>query len=123
MATSIKQIVKKKNKLTINGRLWLESNGSRFFGPGPLELLERINETGSINQAAKQMKMSYKKAWEIINTLNEQSAQPLILTQAGGSSGGGSFISEEAKELITYYKGLRERFKTFLKKESEKIAR
>jgi len=89
MATSIKQIVKKKNKLTINGRLWLESNGSRFFGPGPLELLERINETGSINQAAKQMKMSYKKAWEIINTLNEQSAQPLILTQAGGSSGGG----------------------------------
>ena len=123
MGTSIKQIVKKKNKLNVNGRLWLESNGNRFFGPGPLELLERINETGSINKAAKQMKMSYKKAWEIINTLNEQSGQPLILTQAGGSSGGGSIISEEAKELISYYKKLRERFKAFLEKESGNINR
>lgn len=123
MAKSIKQIVKKKNKLTVNGRLWLEANGNRFFGPGPLELLERINETGSINQAAKQMKMSYKKAWEIINTLNEQSVQPLITTQAGGTSGGGSIISEEAKELIDYYKGLRERFKAFLEKESGKLTK
>lgn len=119
---SIKQIVKKKTKLQLNGRLWLESNGNRFFGPGPLELLERINETGSINQAAKQMSMSYKKAWEIINTLNGQSQRPLIVTQAGGSKGGGSTISEEAKELIAYYKDLRKRFNIFLEKESGKIA-
>jgi molybdate transport system regulatory protein len=119
---SIKQIVKKKSKLKVNGRLWLESNDKRFFGPGPVELLERIHETGSINQAAKDMSMSYKKAWEIINTLNEQSQRPLITTQAGGAKGGGSTISEEAKELITYYKGLRKRFKAFLEKETGKIA-
>ena len=122
MEKAIKDILS-NGILKVNGSLWLEGNGKRFFGPGPVQLLELIQETGSINQAAKRMKMSYKKAWEIINTLNEQSAQPLILTQAGGSSGGGSVISEEAKELITYYKGLRERFKTFLKKESEKIAK
>jgi len=121
MATSIKQIVKKKNKLTINGRLWLESNGSRFFGPGPLELLERINETGSINQAAKQMKMSYKKAWEIVNRLNEIVDSPLVITATGGEKGGGSSLSDEAKYLIEYYQSLRERFRKFMEQESQKL--
>ncbi|MBS1574946.1 MAG: ModE family transcriptional regulator, partial [Bacteroidetes bacterium] len=66
MTRSINKILKKNKSFTINGRLWIECNNNRFFGPGPLELLERIDATGSINQAAKEMKMSYKKAWEII---------------------------------------------------------
>ncbi|MBS1573952.1 MAG: LysR family transcriptional regulator [Bacteroidetes bacterium] len=121
MTRSIKKILKKNKSFTINGRLWIECNSSRFFGPGPLELLERIDATGSINQAAKEMKMSYKKAWEIINTLNEPSAKPLITTQTGGTKGGGSVISDEARELIAYYRHLRERFNNFLKKETEKM--
>ena len=121
MAKSIKGIIKKNKTFTVNGRLWIECDGNRFFGPGPLELLERIDNTGSINKAAKEMKMSYKKAWEIINTLNEQSANPLVATQAGGTKGGGSVISDEAKELIGYYRLLRERFKNFLEKETGKM--
>ena len=121
MPKSIKGIIKKNKNLTVNGRLWIECDGNRFFGPGPLELLERIDTTGSINGAAKEMKMSYKKAWEIINTLNEQSANPLVTTQTGGTKGGGSVISDEAKELIVYYRLLRERFKKFLEKETQKM--
>jgi molybdate transport system regulatory protein len=121
MAKSIKKILKKNKNFSVSGRLWIECDGNRFFGPGPLELLERIEKTGSINQAAKEMKMSYKKAWEIINTLNEQAAKPLIATQTGGTKGGGSVISEEAKELIAYYRLLRERFKNFLEKETKKM--
>ena len=112
MARSIKQILKKNKNFSVNGRLWIECDNNRFFGPGPLELLELVDQTGSINQAAKQMSMSYKKAWEIINTLNEQSAKPLVVTQIGGTNGGGSNISDEAKELIAYYRLLRKRFKT-----------
>jgi molybdate transport system regulatory protein len=121
MAKSIKGIIKKNKNLTVNGRLWVECDGNRFFGPGPLELLERIDNTGSINKAAKEMKMSYKKAWEIINTLNEQSATPLVATQTGGAKGGGSVISDEAKELIAYYRLVRERFKNFLEKETGRM--
>ena len=121
MARSIKGIIKKNKNFTVNGRLWVECDGNRFFGPGPLELLERIDNSGSINKAAKEMKMSYKKAWEIINTLNEQSANPLVATQTGGTKGGGSVISDEAKELIEYYRLLRERFKNFLEKETERM--
>lgn len=112
----------KKNKsLSVNGRLWIEYDNHRFFGPGPLELLERIDDTGSINQAAKEMHMSYKKAWEIINTLNEATVKPLVITKTGGMKGGGSMISDEAKGLIVYYRLLRERFEKFLEKETRKI--
>lgn len=121
MSKSIRGILKKNKSFTVNGSIWIECNGERFFGPGPVELLERINGTGSINQAAKQMKMSYKKAWEIINMLNTQAARPLVVTQTGGTSGGGSIITPEAKEIIAWHYSLRERFKAFLEKETKKL--
>ena len=121
MAKSTRGILKKNKTFAIKGSLWIECDGERFFGPGPVELLERINETGSINQAAKQMQMSYKKAWEIINMLNTNAAKPFVVTQTGGTSGGGSVITDEAKAMIAWHRQLRERFKTFLEKENEKL--
>ncbi|MGZ5220392.1 MAG: winged helix-turn-helix domain-containing protein [Chitinophagaceae bacterium] len=121
MSKSIRGLLKKTKSFTVNGSIWIECNGERYFGPGPVELLERINQTGSINQAAKQMQMSYKKAWEIINMVNTEAARPLVVTQTGGSSGGGSIITSEAKEIIAWHHSLRERFKAFLEKETEKL--
>jgi molybdate transport system regulatory protein len=109
--------------LTVNGSLWLESNGKRFFGPGPVELLEYIELTGSINQAAKKMQMSYKKAWDIVNNLNSITLKPLVITATGGEKGGGSTISDEARELIAWHRGLRQRFKKFLEEETGKARR
>jgi molybdate transport system regulatory protein len=107
-----------KGKLSANGSLWIEINGARIFGPGPVELLEYISETGSINQAARKMDMSYKKAWEIIARLNKNAASPLVITSQGGKQGGGSSVSKEAEELIAYYQQLRQRFQDFLDKET-----
>ena len=109
--------------LAVNGSLWLESNGKRFFGPGPVELLEFIELTGSINQAAKKMQMSYKKAWDIVNNLNSIALNPLVITATGGEKGGGSIISDEARELIAWHRGLRQRFKKFLEEETGKARR
>ncbi|MVT12144.1 winged helix-turn-helix domain-containing protein [Chitinophaga tropicalis] len=120
MEKHIKDILS-KGILKVNGSLWLESSGKRFFGPGPVELLELISETGSINQAAKRMKMSYKKAWELINNLNSMSASPLVLTSTGGDNGGGSTISDEARQLIVYHKELRTRFSRFLEEETKRL--
>lgn len=121
MSKSPKGLFKKNKVFTVKGSIWIDCDGEKFFGPGPVELLERINETGSINQAAKQMQMSYKKAWEIINMLNSSSALPLVVTQTGGSSGGGSVITDEAKAIIDWYRQLRERFSIFLQKETDKL--
>jgi len=107
-----------KGNFKVNGSLWIEGDGKRFFGPGPVQLLEYINETGSINKAAKQMGLSYKKAWELVNNMNTMASQPLVITKTGGAKGGGSTISSEAMQMIAYHRDLRERFRLFLEKET-----
>ncbi|GAB3743129.1 winged helix-turn-helix domain-containing protein [Spirosoma lituiforme] len=76
------------NKLTLNGRIWLETSSGevteRFMGIGRLELLGHIQRTGSISQAAKAMNMSYKRAWTLIHSMNEQADSLLVTTQIGG---------------------------------------
>jgi len=121
MDKSIKEIIKPDLSLKVNGSLWIEADGNRFFGPGPVELLERIAETGSINEAAKAMRMSYKKAWELVSALNKQALKPVVIPKTGGEHGGGSTITEEARELINYHKRLRQRFASFLAEETQKL--
>ncbi len=121
MEKPIKDILKKGLAARVGGSLWIEANGERFFGPGPVELLERIAETGSISAAAKEMKMSYKKAWELITHLNEQTESPVVIPQTGGEKGGGSALTEEALRLIEYHKALRKRFADFLSEESKRL--
>lgn len=105
-------------KLHLNGRLWIEAD-EKFIGLGRVELLELIHELGSINKAAQKMEMSYKKASQLVHSMNEQSEKPLILVQIGGESGGGATISEEAHKLINYYKSLQNRFMDFLDTENQ----
>ncbi|HVS90962.1 MAG TPA: hypothetical protein VHE59_02950 [Mucilaginibacter sp.] len=121
MAKKVKDILAMAKHPVVNGSLWLESEDKRFFGPGPVELLERIAETGSIRQAAKEMRMSYKKAWELINNLNAHTIKPAVIPQTGGEKGGGSVLTPEALELIQYHRELRKRFKEFLEKETGKL--
>ena len=118
---SLKTILIKKSTYKVRGTLWIEYKGRGFLGPGRVELMKRIENTGSINKAATEMGMSYKKAWEMINELNTQAAKPLVITQTGGEKGGGSVITEEAKSLIAYHQKLRERFLAFLEKETKSL--
>ncbi len=120
MEKKIKDLLK-QGSFRVNGSLWVEGDGQRFFGPGPVELLELIEATGSISKAAKGMGMSYKKAWEIVNRINGLTAAPFVMTSVGGEDGGGSTISAEAKAMIAWYRELRERFRLFLEGESIRL--
>lgn len=117
---SLSQIFKNSN-LHLNATLRIVGEEERFFGPGRLQLLEQIEKTGSINQAAKNMGMSYKKAWQMINSMNAQTKTPIVITQTGGSSGGGAIVSEEGHEMMRYYKELQKRFQDFLAKETKNL--
>lgn len=119
--SSIQSLLSKKFIYKVTGSLWIECSGERFFGPGRVELLQKIEETGSINKAAKQMQMSYKKAWDMVNQLNTQASGPLVITRSGGEKGGGSVITSQAKELIMYHHQLRQRFRVFLEEESRRL--
>ncbi len=113
--------------LRINGRIWLETTAAdtaqRFMGIGRLELLNHIQRTGSINQAAKAMKMSYKRAWELVHSMNTQAGTPLVTTQTGGEKGGGAIVTEAGEMYITYYRALHERFQQFLTDELANLPR
>ena len=121
MDTAAKNILRKDIRIKVNGALWIEGDGERFLGPGPIELLERIGETGSISNAAKEMKMSYKKAWDLINHLNAHTAQLVVIPHAGGEKGGGSVLTAAAQELIAYHRGRRQRFAAFLEAETKSL--
>ena len=98
------------------------SEWQKCFSPGPAELLEQIDKTGSINRAAGEMNMSYKKAWEIISNLNAIFPKPVVVTQTGGEKGGGSIITAEARRLILYHEQMRKRFQLFLETESKNFS-
>jgi molybdate transport system regulatory protein len=72
----------------MKGRVWVEVEGIRSIGLGKVQLMELIQNHGSISQAAKAMNMSYRKAWLLIEELNQISGKPAVLTQKGGHSGG-----------------------------------
>lgn len=74
------------------------------FGPGKADLLEAIGRTGSISAAARQMGMSYKRAWDLVDTMNKSFREPLVLTATGGSHGGGAQMSEFGAEVLRRYR-------------------
>jgi molybdate transport system regulatory protein len=79
-----------------------------------VRLLEEIHACGSINQAAKTVGMSYKAAWERMETLNNLSPQPLITRQVGGSGGGGTVLTEAGHDFLKRANLLRREFASFL---------
>lgn len=78
-------------------------NEKIFFGPGVVELIQRISKTGSLNTAAKEMGMSYNKAWRIIKQAEEELGYPLIIKSVGGCNGGGSTVTQQGKILVAKY--------------------
>ena len=98
----------------INGRIWLETETGKLIGKGRIELLERIIATGSIRQAAMQMKMSYKQAWDLVGEMNEGFSQPLVISHRGGKGGGHAEVTERGLEIIQEFKELQEKFFLFL---------
>lgn len=89
-------------------KIWLEKNGEKVFGDGPLDILHRIERTGSLRQAAEEMNMSYSLAWNLIKDLEKRLGFNLLKRKVGGERGGGSEVSEEARELMIKFKLFRE---------------
>jgi len=116
----ITSILKNQN-YQIKTSFWIDLDGNRCFGKGKMQLLELIDKTGSINKAAKEMKMSYKKAWTMISELNAQFSSPMVVTQSGGKEGGGTVLTDEAKILMKYYIELKERFEIFIEQETKNL--
>jgi len=102
----------------LNGRIWMELDGEKVLGHGRIELLERIEASGSIRQAALQMKMSYKQAWDLINHINAKFPSPLVISHRGGKGGGNAVVTPAGMEVIKQFHRLQLKFQQFLTENS-----
>lgn len=105
----------------VNGNIWIEGDKGAFIGHGRIKLLEGIKKHGSITVAAKRMKMSYRQAWELVDSMNRQALKPLVVRSAGGVGGGGTIITPEGEKAIKNYKKLQTNFEKFKRTENGKL--
>ncbi|MDE1145491.1 MAG: LysR family transcriptional regulator [Azospirillaceae bacterium] len=75
-------------------------------GPGKIRLLEAIAEHRSISAAGRALGMSYRRAWQLVDALNQTFAQPSVTTQVGGGGGGGAALTDFGQELVAAYRAM-----------------
>lgn len=88
-------------------RVWVQRNGKALLGPGRLELLEGIDRWRSISAAARELGMSYRRAWLLVQSINEASAEPLVEAAVGGTKGGGARLTECGRRSTAIFRELQ----------------
>jgi molybdate transport system regulatory protein len=86
--------------------LRVDLGGERAIGPGKIRLLEVIRDTGSITKAGIALGMSYRRAWLLVDDMNNCFREPVIAAQAGGSHGGGAALTSFGARLIEQYRAI-----------------
>ena len=90
-------------------KVWMETDDGYVFGPGVYSLLKRVNEVGTLKEAATQLGMSYRYAWGLIRKAEEKLGEPLLSAHKGGrSGGGGAELTARGKQFLIEFQRLRE---------------
>jgi molybdate transport system regulatory protein len=95
-------------------RLRILLGASVAIGPGKADLLDAIARTGSISAAAREMDMSYRRAWLLVSEMNDAFREPLVEAGAGGRRGGGATVTELGHDALTRYRAMESRAQHFL---------
>jgi molybdenum ABC transporter molybdate-binding protein len=93
---------------TVGVRLWVERDGQTILGKGRLELLEGIDRWRSISRAARQMGMSYRRAWLLVQGINAAAGDPLVEAVVGGSHGGGARLTPRGRVAVRIFRDLQQ---------------
>lgn len=93
-------------KPEVQFRMRIYRDGTIAIGPGRITLLEAIDQTGSISAAARLLKMSYRRAWLLVNDTNNSLKQPAVTSSEGGASGGGSQLTATGRLIIERYRNI-----------------
>jgi molybdate transport system regulatory protein len=88
-----------------------------ILGPGKVDLIEAIGRSGSISAAARDMGMSYRRAWLLVDALNHMFAEPVVVAASGGNRGGGAAVTEFGKGVAAAYRRIEERTRKAISEE------
>jgi len=98
-------------KLEAKVKLWFENENGYVFGEGAFRLLSKIQEVGTLSNAAKELGMSYRHAWGTIKRMESRIGKPLLKTRKGGATPGGSELTPEALLLMKKYLEVKKNLK------------
>lgn len=100
--------------LNLQGNFTVDADGRTFLEDNRIRLLEAIDELGSISKAARQVPLSYKTAWDAVQTMSAMASQPLVVRTTGGAGGGGSRLTDYGRRLVAFYRALESEYQTAL---------
>jgi len=86
--------------------LRIDFDGGRAVGPGKIKLMEMIDKHGSISEAGRQMGMSYRRAWLLVDSLNRCFRTPVVASQHGGQQGGGASLTKFGHTVVHHYRAV-----------------
>ncbi len=102
--------------LEIGGSVWFQAGEQTLGGASRIALLAAIRETGSITGAARAVGMSYKAAWDAVDTMNNLAGEPLVIRATGGKGGGGTTLTPRATRLIDTFRAVEREHRRFLER-------
>src|SRR5215471_19300240 len=91
----------------LRGRLWVEIGNERALTEAGADLLEQIEACGSLSEAARRLRFSYRRAWMLLDAMNRRWPSPLVTTATGGKRGGGSRLTERGRRVLSGYRDLQ----------------
>ncbi|WP_175776119.1 TOBE domain-containing protein [Burkholderia anthina] len=108
--------------LELGGELWLRAGEQTLGGATRIALLAAVGDTGSITRAAKAVGLSYKAAWDAIDTMNNLAGEPLVMRSTGGKGGGGTTLTPRATSLIAAFRTIEREHRRFIEAASAAVA-
>ena len=100
--------------MQLMGGVWFGQDDQPVLGDLRIALLEKIDSTGSITQAAKAVGISYKTAWDAVDTMKNLFGEPLVESASGGKGGGGTRLTDSARRMVQTYRLIEQEHKRFL---------
>ncbi|MCC8405759.1 TOBE domain-containing protein [Paraburkholderia sp. MMS20-SJTN17] len=105
-----------RDALGLGGSVWFQAGTQTLGGAARIALLAAIGETGSITSAAKAVGISYKGAWDAVDTMNNLAGEPLVVRSTGGKGGGGTTLTPRAMKLIETFRAIEREHRRFLER-------
>lgn len=103
---------KESNKVVAQFRLRIKYGEEIAIGPGKIAILEAIAETGSISAAGRKLGMSYRRAWLLVDQMNQYFKDPVVHAATGGAQGGGTALTATGTEVIRLYRTIEQQSQT-----------
>ena len=99
---------------TLRGQVWVETAGRPALTEAGADLLEQIEACGSLSEAARRLRFSYRRAWMLLDAMNKRWPRPLVITSTGGRRGGGAKLTDLGQHVLRTYRDLQLRLEHLL---------